>query len=54
MVEERIYNWIALTYGEVSPIERNRIANTFELYWDEFTFWYAEIKTLEIHKPQTR
>lgn len=51
MVEDRIYNWIAFTYGEICPIERNKIAQTFELYWDKFTFRYAEIKTLELHKP---
>lgn len=53
MVEDKIYEWIAYTYGEISPLERNRIAQTFELYWDEFTYRYAEIKTLEIHKPNT-
>jgi hypothetical protein len=54
MVEERIYNWISEKYGDIDPSRKHEIAMTFELYWDEFTFWYAEIKTLEIHKPQTR
>jgi hypothetical protein len=54
MVEERIYKWISENYGDLDPSTKHKIAMTFELYWDEFTFWYAEIKTLEIHKPQTR
>jgi hypothetical protein len=53
MVEERIYKWISENYGDIDPSTKHEIAMTFELYWDEFTFWYAEIKTLEIHKPQT-
>jgi hypothetical protein len=53
MVEERIYNWISENYGDIDPSTKHDIALTFELYWDQFNFRYAEIKTLEIHKPQT-
>jgi hypothetical protein len=54
MVEEIIYKWISENYGDIDPSTKHDIALTFELYWDQFTFRYAEIKTLEIHKPQTR
>jgi hypothetical protein len=51
MVEDRINEWISINYGEVPHSVKIEIAKTFELYWDEFTFWYAEIKTKQIHKP---
>jgi hypothetical protein len=51
MVEERIYNWINENYGDVESSVKRKIANTFELYWDQFNFRYAEIKTLEIYTP---
>jgi hypothetical protein len=54
MVEERIYNWISENYGDIDPSTKHDIALTFELYWDQFNYRYAEIKTLEIHKPKTR
>jgi hypothetical protein len=47
MVEDRIYNWINENYGEIEPSLKRKIANTFELYWDQFNFRYAEIKTLQ-------
>jgi hypothetical protein len=50
MVEDRIKEWILENFGEVPHSEKIEIAKTFELYWDEFTFWYAEIKTKQIHK----
>jgi hypothetical protein len=53
MVEERIYKWIIENYGDIDPSTKHDIALTFELYWDQFNYRYAEIKTLEIHKPQT-
>jgi hypothetical protein len=54
MVEEIIYNWISENYGDIDPSTKHDIVLTFELYWDQFNYRYAEIKTLEIHKPQTR
>ena len=53
MVEERIYNWISENYGDIDPSRKHEIAMTFELYWDQFSWRYAEIKTLEIHKLNT-
>jgi hypothetical protein len=53
MVEEIIYKWISENYGDIDPSTKHDIALTFELYWDQFNYRYAEIKTLEIHKLQT-
>lgn len=50
MVEDRIYSWINENFGELDPSVKQNVANTFELYWDQFSFRYAEIKTLEIYK----
>lgn len=50
MVDEKINEWILQNFGELSASEKNKVANTFELYWDQFSFRYAEIKTLEIYK----
>ena len=47
MVEERIREWISINYGEVPDSVKHDMLITFELYWDKFTFRYAEIKTLE-------
>lgn len=50
MVEDRIKEWISINYGEVPISVKHDMLMTFEMYWDQFTFRYAEIKTLEIYK----
>lgn len=50
MVEEKINEWILQNFGELSTSVKRNVSNTFELYWDQFNFRYAEIKTLEIYK----
>ena len=50
MVEERIEQWIHENFGEVTHSVKIEMLNTFELYWDQFNFPYAEIKTLEKYK----
>jgi hypothetical protein len=54
MVEDRIKEWILENFGEVPHSEKIEILKTFELYWDEFNFPYAEIKTLEKYKHLKR
>lgn len=49
MVEDRIKQWIVENYGDISDSVKHEILLTFETYWDQFTFRYAEIKTLEIY-----
>ena len=51
MVEDRINEWISINYGQVADSVQQEISKTFELYFDQFTWWYAEIKTKQIHKP---
>ena len=50
-VNQEIEKFITKNYGEVSTEKRIAISNTFELYWDEFGYRYAEFKTLLKHKP---
>jgi hypothetical protein len=47
MVEDRINEWVLRKYGILPNEVRINIAITFELYYEKFTWWYAEIKTLE-------
>ncbi len=47
MVEDRIYNWINENYGEIEPSLKRKIANTFELYWDQFIPLLFVSKTLK-------
>jgi hypothetical protein len=54
MVEEIIEQWILENFGEVPHSVKLEILKTFELYWDEFNFPYAEIKTLNKYKHLTR
>ena len=54
MVEEIIEQWIHENFGEVPHSVKLEILKTFELYWDEFNFPYAEIKTLNKYKHLTR
>lgn len=49
MVEDRIKQWIVENYGDVPASGKQKILMTFETYWDQFNFRYAEIKTLEIY-----
>jgi hypothetical protein len=51
MVEHRINEWILENYGDLERSVKQKIATTFELYWDQFNFRYAEIKTLEKYTP---
>ncbi len=51
MVEEIIDQWILENYGKIADSEKFEIMKTFELYWDEFNFPYAEIKTLKQYPP---
>ena len=51
MVEDRIKEWILKNYGEVPTNVKIQMIKTFELYWDEFNFRYAEIKTLKKYPP---
>jgi hypothetical protein len=51
MVEDRIKEWIVENYGEVSASVKHEMLMTFEMYWDQFNFRYAEIKTLETYPP---
>jgi hypothetical protein len=51
MVEDKINQWILENYGEIVSSGKQNIAKTFELYWDQFNFRYAEIKTLEKYPP---
>ena len=51
MVEEIIDQWILENYGKLSDSEKFEIMKTFELYWDQFNFPYAEIKTLKQYPP---
>ena len=46
-VNKEIEKFIAKNYGEISQEKRIAISNTFELYWDEFSYRYAEFKTLK-------
>lgn len=50
-VNETIDAFIATHYGEVTREKRIAISNTFELYWDKYGYRYAEVKTLDKHKP---
>lgn len=50
-VNKEIEKFIAKNYGEVSRELRIAISNTFELYWDEFGYRYAELKTLKKYQP---
>jgi hypothetical protein len=53
MVEEIIDQWILENYGKLADSEKFEIMKTFELYWDQFNFPYAEIKTLKnTHPPR--
>ena len=47
MVEDRINQWIVENYGDLSASGKHEMLMTFEMYWDQFNFRYAEIKTLE-------
>lgn len=51
MVEDRINEWILRNYGVLPNNLRIEILKTFELYWDEFNFQYAETKTLKKYPP---
>ena len=51
MVEEIIDQWILENYGKLPDSEKFEIMKTFELYWDEFNFPYAEINTLKQYPP---
>ena len=51
MVEDRIKQWILENYGEISASGKHKMMMTFEMYWDQFNFRYAEIKTLETYPP---
>jgi len=51
MVEDKIKQWIVENYGEVSASVKHEMLMTFEMYWDQFNFRYAEIKTLETYPP---
>jgi hypothetical protein len=46
-----IDQWILENYGKLPDSEKFEIMKTFELYWDEFNFPYAEIKTLKQYPP---
>ena len=50
MVEDKINIWIIENFVELSDNLKKEVAKTFELYWDQFNFRYAEIKTLETYK----
>lgn len=50
MVEDRIKEWILENFGEVPHSEKREILKTFEMYWDQYNFRYAEIKTLNKYK----
>jgi len=54
MLEKKINQWISVNYGELPDSVKQNIAITFELYYEQFTWWYAEIKTLETYKHLTR
>jgi hypothetical protein len=54
MVEEIIDKWILSHFGELDHSVKLEVLKTFELYWDEFNFHYAEIKTLDKYKHLTR
>lgn len=54
MVEEAINKWILNNFGELPHSEKREILKTFEMYWDQFNFRYAEIKTLNKYKHLTR
>jgi hypothetical protein len=51
MVEEIIDQWILENYGKISDSGKLEIMKTFEWYWDQFNFSYAEIKTLKKYPP---
>ena len=51
MVEDKIKQWIMENYGEISASGKHKMMMTFEMYWDQFNFRYAEIKTLETYPP---
>lgn len=50
-VNETIDAFIATHYGEITREKRIEITHTFEMYWDNYGYRYAEIKTLKKHKP---
>jgi hypothetical protein len=54
MVEDRIKEWILENFVEVPHSEKIEILKTFEMYWDEISYRYAEIKTLEKYKHLKR
>jgi hypothetical protein len=54
MVEEKIEQWILENFGEVPHSEKIEILKTFEMYWDEISYRYAEMKTLEKYKHLKR
>jgi hypothetical protein len=54
MVEEKIEQWILENFGEVPSSIKIEILKTFELYWDEISYRYAEMKTLEKYKHLKR
>jgi len=54
MVEEKIEQWILENFGEVPPSIKIEILKTFEMYWDEISYRYAEMKTLEKYKHLKR
>ena len=51
MVEDKIKQWILENYGELPDSVNHKMLMTFEMYWDQFNFRYAEIKTLETYPP---